>query len=151
MDILTIILFFVYTFGLGYSVFLVFRIKKIEAFFERFVIMLGLGLATLVFVGLLLNMLHIMIDWKVILVVSLLGPLYSLFKNRKLPKFTFSKKIKKSTIYSLLVLVLFAFTLLMHTNGAFSYPWLEDGDPWHHALGAKYVDVEKTTLHGKLL
>ncbi len=32
----------------------------------------------------------------------------------------------------------------MYVGGAFKYPYLEDTDPWAHALSAKYIAVEKT-------
>lgn len=32
----------------------------------------------------------------------------------------------------------------MYTKGAFSYPYLEDDDPWGHAVSIKYIALEKT-------
>jgi len=32
----------------------------------------------------------------------------------------------------------------MYLKGSFAYPYLEDSDPWNHAVGVKYVAVEKT-------
>ena len=32
----------------------------------------------------------------------------------------------------------------MYQKGAFSYPYLEDDDPWDHAKGIKFVSLEKT-------
>jgi hypothetical protein len=145
MSIITIFLFFVYTIGLGHGLLLLFNIK-IDGFLERIVIKIGVGLSTFVVLGLILNLSRIPIDWKIILIISLLGPLYSLLKEKKRLTFTFPKKFKKSTIYSIILLGLFFFTLYMHTTGAFAYPWLEDGDPWTHLMGTKYVALEKTVF-----
>jgi len=29
-------------------------------------------------------------------------------------------------------------------RGSFAYPWLEDGDSWHHAVSAKYIAIKHT-------
>ena len=33
---------------------------------------------------------------------------------------------------------------LIYLQGAMSYDWLEDGDPWVHAVGVKYIQEEET-------
>jgi len=53
-------------------------------------------------------------------------------------------KIQKPQIWIILVLLLTGAFFLAYHQGAFSYPWLEDGDPWHHAMGAFYVAEEHT-------
>jgi len=46
-------------------------------------------------------------------------------------------------LYFLIVLFIFSSTLFMYVKGAFIYPYLEDYDPWAHAVGVKYVSIEK--------
>jgi hypothetical protein len=143
LSIITIILFLVYTLGLGHSIFLIFK-PKIEDFLESIVIKLGLGLCLFIVLGVFLNLIRVPLDWRIFLLLSLIGPIYSLIKNPKFFKLEFPKKLKKSHIYNIILILLFVFILFMHTKGAFSYPWLEDGDPWTHLMGVKYVALEKT-------
>ncbi|MFP4472720.1 MAG: hypothetical protein ACLFPX_02465 [Candidatus Omnitrophota bacterium] len=39
--------------------------------------------------------------------------------------------------------MIFALAALIYIHGAFQYPWLEDDDPWSHAVSSKYVALEK--------
>ena len=144
MDILTIILFFIYTWGFGYTA--TFFFKNSENFLERNLMRIGIGIAGLVVASLLLNLLHIPIDWKIVLALSLIAPLYGLFRAVKSKNFNIDVKLTKSNIAIAIVIVIFLATLFMYTKGAFSYPWLEDDDPWAHATGVKYVAVEKTAF-----
>jgi len=105
---------------------------------------IGIGLGTAVILGMLLNLLHIPIDWKIFLVISLILPAYDLILKRKTPNFKF--KLTKSNISILIVLLLFCGTLFMYASGAFSYPYLEDDDPWNYAKGVKYIALEKTAF-----
>ncbi|MDD5339668.1 MAG: hypothetical protein PHV13_00280 [Candidatus ainarchaeum sp.] len=40
-----------------------------------------------------------------------------------------------------LVCLIFLVHLYVYASGAFSYPWLEDDDPWEHAAAAHYVSL----------
>ena len=62
MNIDTILLFFIYTWGLGYSISKIHR--PIENFFERHVMNIALGLAAIPLLGVIFNVLRIPIDWK---------------------------------------------------------------------------------------
>ncbi len=148
MSFITILLFFVYTWGLGFS--LTKWIKNSENFLERNIMRIGIGLAAFVLLGVLFNLFKIPIDWKWFLLASIIIPLLSLilFIKKLIKKeqtLTFPKpQLTKSNLYIILVLIIFSLTLFMYTKGAFSYPYLEDDDPWGHAEGTKYVAVEKT-------
>ena len=50
----------------------------------------------------------------------------------------------KSFWYALVVLVLFAVTLVMYLKGAFAYNYFEDTDPWGYAAVADYIGENKT-------
>src|SRR3989338_7177942 len=115
MDILTIILFFIYTWGFGYTA--TFFFKNSENFLERNLMRLGIGLAGLIVASLLLNLLRIPIDWKIILALSLIAPLYGLFRAVKGKNFNIDIKLTKSNITIALVLVIFLATLFMYTKG----------------------------------
>jgi len=144
---ITIILFFVYLFGLGFTVSSLFNIK-FKDFYEKVILSLALGLSVLALLMALIPLLRIPLDWKIILVLSIVYPVYYIFKNfKKIFSQIFSKEFKeeiKPSITILLLVLIFASTLFMYHKGAFAYPYLEDDDPWAHAIAAKYVAIEKT-------
>jgi len=143
MQILTILLFLIYTWGLGFTA--TSFIKNSENFLERNIIRIGIGLGIFVVLGVLLNLLRIPLDWKIFLVLSLVYPLFILIKKIKSKEFKKpSFKLTKSNLNILIVLVIFFVCLQMYAGGAFKYPYLEDDDPWDHALSVKYVSLEKT-------
>ena len=144
MVYLSIILFFVYTFGLGFTI--TSFVKNSDNFLERNLMRFGFGLAFLPFLGLILNLLRIPLDWRLILVLSLVYPVYYLIRYRPRPKLQL--KITKTTISILAMLVLFAINLYIYTSGAFNYPYLEDDDSWSHAMSVKFVSIEKTVFAG---
>ncbi len=142
---LTIILFFVYFLGLGFTA--LYFLPKPDSRAERFCVYIMMGLGVFPILAVLLNFLHITLDWKIFLGLSLIFPTYVLFrkiqkKELKVPPIKL--KLTKSSLFLLAVLLIFAVTLFMYTKGALSYPYLEDEDPWGHAVGIKYVALEKT-------
>ena len=100
------------------------------------------GLGAFAFLAILLNLFHIPLDWRIFLVLSLILPIYHLIKHRKFPKP--SLKLSKESLYTLLVLVIVLVSFYIYLQGAFSYPYLENEDPWGHSVGIKYVSIEKT-------
>ena len=148
MSILTIILFFVYTWGLGFTATKIIRnIKESDSILERNLMRIGVGLGILPILGVLLNLLHIPLDWKIFLVLSFALPIYYALKKIRtkelsIPKLNF--KLTKSGLILFIVLLLFFITLFMYSSGAFSYPYLEDDDSWSHAASAEYISLEKT-------
>ena len=137
MVYLSILLFFVYTLGLGFTA--TFFVKNSDNFLERSLMRFGVGLAILPFLGIILSTFRIPIDWRLILVLSLAYPIYHFIRHR--PKFEF--KITKSDLTIFAVLLIFFGSLYVYATGAFSYPYLEDDDPWSHAAGIKYISIEK--------
>ena len=153
ISVLTIILFFVYLWGLGFTT--TYFLKKPESVSERFLLNLAVGLGVFPILAISLNFLHIPLDWRIFLVLSVAFPLVILggkIKEKQLYlvskwsdfNFRFKLKLTKSDTILLVVLLIFFFSLFMYTKGAFRYPYLEDEDPWGHAVGAKYVALEKT-------
>src|SRR3989344_602952 len=145
-SILTIILFFIYTWGLGFTA--TYWLKKPDHRGERFFLNVGLGLGLFAFLIVLLNLFRIPLDWKIFLALSLIFPLFRLYKlytlkpwHFHLPKFNF--KLTRTNLAFIIVLLIFAVSLFVYTKGAFSYPYLEDEDPWGHSTGVKYVAMEK--------
>ena len=149
VSFVTILLFFIYLWGLGFTG--TYKLKKPENFFERNLMYLGIGLGIFSILSILLNFLHIPLDWKIFLLLSISFPIYILIKKiikKQLVKPKF--QITKTTLLFFAVLAIVLFSLFMYTKGAFSYPYLEDEDPWGHAVGAKYVAIEKTAYDPEL-
>src|SRR3989344_2344898 len=142
MSFTTILLFFTYTFSLGYTI--TSFVKNSDNFLERNLMRIGFGLALLPLLGLILNLLRMPIDWRILLAISVAHPLYHIIRNK--PKLNLSFKITKTDISILLMLVIFAANFYIYASGAFNYPYLEDDDSWGHAMGIKYVSAEKTVL-----
>ena len=141
----TIFLFFIYTYGLGFTI--TSFVKNSENFLERSLMRIGIGLAVLPFLGIVLSFFKIPLDWRLFLALSIIYPAVYLAKNFKKLKFEF-----KPTNYHLvigLMLLIFFFTFYMYSKGSFGYPYFEDDDPWSHAIGVKYVSVQKTVFPDK--
>ncbi|MAG15602.1 hypothetical protein CMO88_00920 [Candidatus Woesearchaeota archaeon] len=143
MAITSIALFFVYLWGFGFAAGKLARVKESESFLERQLTRLGTGLAAIIILAMLLNIVNIPLDWKIFLVLAVAVPAIYLFKNFK----NIGKaklKVKKSDISIAFVLLIFFGSFYMYASGAFAYPYLENDDPWGHAEGTKYIAVEKT-------
>ncbi|MDP3640715.1 MAG: phospholipid carrier-dependent glycosyltransferase, partial [Nanoarchaeota archaeon] len=149
---ITIILFFTYLWGLGFTATSFVRDKP-SNIWERQLLNLGIGLGIFPILSIFLNFLHVPLDWRIFLLLSLAFPLGVFVRKiakKQLPTvkdiLTNLKpqvRLTKSNLILLGVLCIFAFSFFMYTKGAFSYPYLEDEDPWGHSVGVKYVALEK--------
>ena len=148
MVVLSVLYFFVVTFCLGFTA--TAFVKNSDNFLERNLMRIGFGLALLPFLGLVLNLAKLPAHWLILLVLSLIYPVYYLFKNFK--SFHPAFKLTKTNLNILLMLLIFLGSFYIYGTGAFKYPYLEDDDSWSHAVGVKYVSIEKTafTSNGKL-
>jgi len=147
MSFITILLFFIYTWGLGFAI--TSFVKNSEDFFERNLMRIGIGLGVIPILGVFLNLVHIPLHWIVFLLLSIAALVYFLIKKKgNLNSISFSKpsllKIKRSNLYILAVFLLFFILLYVMVKGSFVYPWLEDGDSWQHAVSAKYISIKHT-------
>jgi hypothetical protein len=135
MAFISILLFFLYTYGLGFGA--TFWMKNSDNFFERQLVRIGIGLGILPLLMILFNLLHIPISQEIFIALSLLGPVVNIAKERK---FTVpSLKLTKSNLAIMIAVLIFFASLFIYSKGAFSYPYLEDDDSWGHAAGAAYV------------
>ncbi len=143
MGFISVALFFVYAYGLGFSISRF--VRNSGSFFERCIMRLGFGLSAFVVLGVLLNAVHVPLDWRIFLAVSLLPLLFFAVKEFVIGKkrAVFGLRLRKSDISVAVALAVFLFALFMYAGGSFRYPYLEDEDPWGHAVGAKYVALEK--------
>ena len=140
MEFLSVVLFFLYTWGAGFT--LGKFLKESDNFLDRNITRIGIGLCAVPLTGILLSILHIPVDWRVFLAASLAYPAYYLARHHKGVSFSF--KLKKSDFSMLIILVVSAISLYMYYGGSLAYSYLEDDDSWSHALGTKYVAVQKT-------
>lgn len=143
MSIPTILLFFIYCYGLGFSI--TKFMKSSENSLERHLMRIGIGLGALPPVIVIMNQLHIPLDWRIVLLISLVIPVYSVikeksYKNIKLPQL----KLTKENINILAVLAIFLVVLFMYEKGTFAYPYFEDEDPWGQSADAAYMSAAKT-------
>ncbi len=143
MGLASIFLFFLYTYCFGYAATKL--LKNSEDFFERTFMRIGIGLGVFVVVGIILNALHIPLDWRIFLALSVLPAAAVAIFHYYVKKQHFNLKLtfKKSDLATFFVLGVFLFSLYMYAGGAFKYPYLENEDPWGHSVGAKYVSIEK--------
>jgi len=142
MSTVTILLFFVYCYGLGFTI--TSFVKNSENFLERNLMRVGFGLSLLPFLGLVLNIIKMPADWRIILVLSLIYPMYYLVRNYRKFKLTF--KLTKTNVSIFMLIVIFAVNFYIYGTGAFNYPYLEDDDSWTHAIGVKYISIEKNAF-----
>lgn len=148
VSLFTIALFFVYTWGLGFS--LTRLVRESENFLERNIMRVGFGLSAFIVLGIVLNTLRVSLDYRVFLLLSVAVPLYFLIFKRGYRQFSHllhvQAKLTLSNLVNVCVLIIFFASLFMYVSGAFRYPYLEDDDPWGHASAVKYVSVEKTAF-----
>jgi hypothetical protein len=153
-ELIPVLYFLIVTWCFGYTI-RRFVKNGDDSFLESNLMNLGIGLGVIPILGSLLAVLRIQIVWWVFLILSLLIPLYDLIiflKNIKINSFLNDLKnnypnllkIKKSTFYVILVIVMFFCLFFVMSKGAFLNPWLEDGDSWGHMAQSKYIELHKT-------
>ena len=147
MEFFSIVFFLIVLYGFGSSI--SFIVRESDDFLERHLMRLGIGLGIVPAFGLLLNLLRVPLDWRIFIIASLLILAIKSYLDYRKNEF-FNVKLNVN-LYSLFMLVLFAITLYMYTTGAFAYPYLEDDDSWSHAMGVKYVSIEKTVFTPELI
>jgi len=114
-------------------------------FMLRNLVRLAVGFGIMPILLILLNFLHIPLDWKILLFVTLAFPIYQAAKAIKKGDVTIpTPRLTKTNLVIIVVLLISLLSLYIYTKGAFSYPYLENEDPWGHSEGIKYVSLEKT-------
>ena len=142
MVFLSILAFIAINLGLGFTI--TRFVEESSNLLERNLIRIGLSLSALPLIGIILSLIKIPVDWRIFLLISIAYPLYHFFKNYRHFKFNFRFRLKKSDLNLFVVILIFILVFYMYLKGAFAYPYLEDDDSWSHAIGAKYVAMQKT-------
>jgi hypothetical protein len=138
-QVISVLFFFIISFGLGYSLLWLVRAKRPEHPALAILEMLGVGVGLFSFLGVVLNLLHIPLHYLVYAALAIICPLLSLFLPRRQDDIQWKNwRNQQSILVAILLLVMIA-TFLLFWKGATAYPYLEDDDPWNHAQGATYV------------
>jgi hypothetical protein len=139
----SIILFFVIMLGLGFPLGQLLKLKFNDQL-ETLFMSLAIGMGTFPILSTVLGILRAPLDWKIFLGVSLTLTVAWLFRKKFSLKFEKKTVMKESSRYIGVVLVMAIVLFGVYWHGANKYPYLEDDDPWEHALAAKFISVEKS-------
>lgn len=148
----SVVFFFLLLFFLGFSLFYISPVSfsQDDTPFLRKLLYLGAGLGTLCFLIIFFDVVGIPLDYRIFFVLSLFCPLHFVvfswnsFISSLQRFFSFSSYSKKeffcfSAVFVAAIVLFYTFLV-----GAFAYPYLEDDDPWDHAVAVKYIATEKT-------
>src|SRR3989344_4953578 len=120
---ITIILFFTYLWGLGFTV--SYWMKKADNFLERQFMNIGVGMGVLSVLAILFNFLHIILDWKLFLGTSLAFPMFILVKKLKNKELVWPKfKLNRSDVIALVAILIAIISFYVYAKGAFTYSYL---------------------------
>jgi hypothetical protein len=135
MSLPTILLFLFLIFGLGKLFLFQINTKSLKGILFQ----IAVGLSSIPVIGTIFNFLHIPIHINVFIALATLGVILFLIKINK-------EKTPLKTLFNLkrtFLIFLFLLNLFIYTQGAFSYPWLEDDDSWTHAAAIKHIATEQ--------
>ncbi|MFC2163342.1 hypothetical protein ACFLRF_06650 [Candidatus Altiarchaeota archaeon] len=152
--ILSLSFFFTLIYCTGYSI--TRGVKFTQDLFELHIMRAGIGLACLPLLIVALDTISMPIHWIILLLVSLSYPFVNLYKSYKSRGFSGAFNdcldlVKLPTITqpgwdTLAAVIISCIVFSIALAGSFSYPYLEDGDSWEHAVGIKYISVSRTYL-----
>jgi len=146
----SIILFAIITLGMGYSVLWLTQARRSQNPFVATLELLAIGLATFSFIGVVFQLFHIPLHLFAYLLFALIIPVIVILKGiidkdkqMKTHEFSFRWK-SEETICAILLIIILGFFFSVFLTGANTYPYLEDDDPWNHALASTYIAREHT-------
>ncbi|MBI4147875.1 hypothetical protein HY490_01145 [Candidatus Woesearchaeota archaeon] len=128
--LLSVVVFFVLLWLLGYPLALGVKFSSRE---ERVAMTFGLGLAVFPLLSVMLNWLSVPLH---ILTYVTLGVVSSVLVWWRMPQ---RHKEERELVPAMMALLLALVVVVVFSFGAFRYAYLEDDDPWFHAMGVKYV------------
>jgi len=100
---------------------------------EKNLMAMGFGLALFSVLSIVFNLVGIPLNWLVFLAISIAIFAYFIYKKELV------LKIEKPDLALALVLLFALVNVYVFWIGATSYPYLEDDDPWVHAVGAEWI------------
>lgn len=133
---LTILLFLLWSVVYGYCILRIAR-QTSEDLFTDTILSFPVGLACFVFFASILSMVGSLTWYNFALASAIL--VIQAIRSQPL-----QLQLPKPTWSWLIIASLFAIHLYVFYTGAFSYPWLEDDDPWDHASAVRYISEFRT-------
>ena len=100
---------------------------------EKNIVTMGFGLGLFSVLAVVFNLVGIPLNWMLFLVIAIALLAYFYVKKELDIKF---EKPDKALI---MVLILAVINIYIYWVGATAYPYLEDDDPWVHAVGTKHI------------
>ena len=129
--IVTLLYFFFVFLGLGIIISNIFKVKYRKTT-EKIIMSLGIGLGAFPILACMFHILHLPIHYFMFLPFIFGNLLW--IKEREF----------KYDWQDFIVFGLFILLLIVLLKGSFGYEHLADDDSWGHALGAKFISIEKT-------
>ncbi|MFH0862779.1 MAG: glycosyltransferase family 39 protein [Candidatus Altiarchaeota archaeon] len=106
---------------------------------------IGLGISALPLLFILMESAHAPLRWYIPLVLSAIRPAYDLLMREEMPRLGKARlRAFKPDTYSAAAVLIFVIAFSLALVGSYRYAYLEDGDPWEHAAGVKYVSTQGT-------
>ena len=136
--------FFLITFCLGYATLKLSKARTSDHPLVYALEMLAIGLAAFSFLGVVLGLLHIPLHLYVYLGIAVALDLLAYFLDRTPQPFAQGWWKDRTTFAILGLIIILGLSFMMFHKGAFGYPYLEDDDPWNHALSVSYIAREHT-------
>ena len=120
MGIISVGLFFIYMWGFGFGLLKLLQVKE-GAFLERQLMRTGIGISAISILAIIFSLIGIPLDWKIFLIISVLGPLIYLARNfkileSKIKSFELKTCLRKSNLNVFLVLLIFSGSLHMYAS-----------------------------------
>jgi hypothetical protein len=135
-------------FFLSSSYFLGYTLSKgvfsCEDYLELHLMRMGFGLCALPVLFVLMETTTVPLRWYYVLGLALIRPAFDLANGLDVELAELIPKRPRIDVYSGAALTLSALAFLVAILGSFAYPYLEDGDPWEHAAGVKYISLYGT-------
>ena len=143
--ILTLFIFIIIILGLGYSVLYLSKVEC-EDHLVYGIMVVGVGFAAFAVITVFMNLFSIPLHYSVLVALAIIIPIWRLVRGFY-PGFDVLKKrpgMPEFSVPQMFALFLFVIVFGMMLQGSFSYPFLEDDDPWGHAEAAKYISITHT-------
>jgi hypothetical protein len=102
---------------------------------EKSLVTIGFGLAVFAVLCIVFTLLHIPMNWFLFLALALIVLAWFVYKN----ELVLPKKFEMPNKTLIIVFLMALINIYVYYVGATSYPWLEDDDPWLHAMGTDWV------------
>jgi hypothetical protein len=137
--LVSLIYFISLAYLLGYS--LTKDVLSTEDPIEKAAMRMGFGLSTMPLLFVIMETAHVPLRWYIPLAMSAIRPVYDGLMGFEMPKLNLKGAKIRIDLHSSLAVLIFVIAFALALYGSYRYPYLEDGDPWEHAAGVKYISL----------